>query len=96
MGPLGRLLWAHDSHDLNWDGHDNYVLRRLKDTQTVVSALIKQAKRLPNELYKFVTWDRGRELPIIHFGPFGGVAALIVNSVGLVWGWLLLIEARWP
>jgi len=81
---------------LNWDGHDNYVLRRLKDTQTVVSALIKQAKRLPNELYKFVTWDRGRELPIIHFGPFGGVAALIVNSVGLVWGWLLLIEARWP
>ncbi len=96
MGPLGRLLWAHDSHDLNWDGHDNYVLRRLKDTQTVVSALIKQAKRLPNELYKFVTWDRGRELPIIHSGPFGGVATLIVNSVGLVWGWLLLIEARWP
>jgi hypothetical protein len=96
VGPLGRLLWAHDSHDLNWDGHDNYVLRRLKATQTVVSALIKQAKRLPNELYKFVTWDRGRELPIIHFGPFGGVAALIVNSFGLVWGWLLLIEARWP
>ena len=33
-----------------------------KDTQTVVSALIKQAKKLPNELYKSLTWDRGKEL----------------------------------
>ena len=33
-----------------------------KDTQTVVSALIKQAKTLPNELYKSLTWDRGKEL----------------------------------
>ena len=33
-----------------------------KDTQTVVSALIKQAKRLPDELYKSLTWDRGKEL----------------------------------
>ena len=33
-----------------------------KDTQTVVTALIKQAKRLPNELYKSLTWDRGKEL----------------------------------
>jgi IS30 family transposase len=33
-----------------------------KDTQTVVSALIKQAKALPNELYKSLTWDRGKEL----------------------------------
>jgi hypothetical protein len=45
VGPLGRLLWAHDSHDLNWEGHDNHVLWWLKDTQTAVSALIKQAKR---------------------------------------------------
>jgi hypothetical protein len=30
VGPLGRLLWTHDSqYFLNWDGHDNYVLRRL-------------------------------------------------------------------
>jgi len=30
VGPLGRLLWAHDSqYFLSWDGHDNYVLRRL-------------------------------------------------------------------
>ena len=33
-----------------------------KDTQTVVSALIKQAKKLPNELYKSLTRDRGKEL----------------------------------
>ena len=33
-----------------------------KDTQTVVSALIKQAKTMPNELYKSLTWDRGKEL----------------------------------
>ena len=33
-----------------------------KDTQTVVSALIKQAKTLPTELYKSLTWDRGKEL----------------------------------
>lgn len=33
-----------------------------KDTQTVVAALIKQAKTLPNELYKSLTWDRGKEL----------------------------------
>ena len=33
-----------------------------KDTQTVVSALIKQAKKLPSELYNSLTWDRGKEL----------------------------------
>jgi len=33
-----------------------------KDTQTVVSALIKQAEKLPDELYKSLTWDRGKEL----------------------------------
>ncbi len=33
-----------------------------KETQTVVTALIKQAKKLPNELYKSLTWDRGKEL----------------------------------
>jgi IS30 family transposase len=33
-----------------------------KDTQTVVSALIKQSRKLPAELYKSLTWDRGKEL----------------------------------
>jgi IS30 family transposase len=33
-----------------------------KETHTVVTALIKQAKKLPKELYKSLTWDRGKEL----------------------------------
>jgi IS30 family transposase len=33
-----------------------------KDTNTVVSALIKQAKKLPDHLYKSLTWDQGKEL----------------------------------
>ncbi len=36
-----------------------------KDTQTVISALIKQAKTLPNHLYKSLTWDKGKEPRII-------------------------------
>jgi len=33
-----------------------------KDTETVISALIKHAKKLPTELYKSLTWDRGKEM----------------------------------
>jgi IS30 family transposase len=33
-----------------------------KDTETVVSALIKHAHKLPRELYKSLTWDRGSEM----------------------------------
>jgi IS30 family transposase len=33
-----------------------------KETETVVNALIKQARKLPGELYKSLTWDRGKEL----------------------------------
>ena len=33
-----------------------------KDTESVVTALIKQSKRLPGELYKSLTCDRGKEL----------------------------------
>jgi IS30 family transposase len=33
-----------------------------KDTESVVAALIKNAQRLPRELYKSLTWDRGKEL----------------------------------
>src|SRR5437763_5869194 len=45
--------------------HTRYVMLAKvagKDTRTVVTALIKQAKKLPKELYKSLTWDRGKEL----------------------------------
>jgi IS30 family transposase len=45
--------------------HTRYVMLAKvgnRDTQSVVSALIKQAKKLPRELYKSLTWDRGKEL----------------------------------
>lgn len=33
-----------------------------RDTETVVQALIKHARRLPKELYRSLTWDRGKEM----------------------------------
>lgn len=33
-----------------------------KDSETVVNALIKHAHKLPQELYKSLTWDRGKEM----------------------------------
>ena len=45
--------------------HTRYVmLVKLngKDTETVINALIKQAHKLPGELYKSLTWDRGKEM----------------------------------
>ncbi len=45
--------------------HTRYVMLAKvnnKDTESVVSALIKQSKKLPGELYKSLTWDRGKEL----------------------------------
>ena len=45
--------------------HTRYVmLVRVpsKDTKTVINALIKHAHKLPRELYKSLTWDRGKEV----------------------------------
>jgi IS30 family transposase len=33
-----------------------------KNFSTVIAALVKQSKKLPKELYKSLTWDRGTEL----------------------------------
>jgi IS30 family transposase len=33
-----------------------------KDTKTVINGLIKQAHKIPRELYKSLTWDRGKEM----------------------------------
>jgi len=45
--------------------HTRYVMLvrvAKKDTETVINALIKNARQLPQELYKSLTWDRGSEM----------------------------------
>jgi transposase, IS30 family len=45
--------------------HTRYVMLvkvERKDTETVINALIEQARKLPQELYKSLTWDRGSEM----------------------------------
>ena len=45
--------------------HTRYVMLAKingKDTETVINALIKQSHKLPKELYKSLTWDRGSEM----------------------------------
>ena len=45
--------------------HSRYVmLAKVKNNHaaTVVNALIKHSRKLPDELYKSLTWDRGHEL----------------------------------
>ena len=45
--------------------HTRYVMLAKvssKETKTVIDALIKQAHKLPRELYKSLTWDRGHEM----------------------------------
>jgi len=32
-----------------------------KDTEPVIYALIKNSRKLPDELYQSLTWDRGEE-----------------------------------
>jgi len=46
-------------------GHSRYVMLVKVDnnrTDTVINALIKHSRKLPNELYKSLTWDRGAEI----------------------------------
>ena len=45
--------------------HTRYVMLvkvARKDSETVINALIKNARKLPQELYKTLTWDRGSEM----------------------------------
>lgn len=45
--------------------HSRYVLLAKvpnRDSQSVITALINQAHRLPDELIKSLTWDRGKEM----------------------------------
>ena len=57
-----------------------------KATETVVNALIKHAQKLPHELYKSLTWDRGRAG---HRSAEQG-AGEIVRALSL--GWLTGLE----
>jgi len=45
--------------------HTRYVMLAKvdgRDTETVIKALIRQAHKLPREVYKSLTWDRGKEI----------------------------------
>jgi IS30 family transposase len=63
----GDLLFgSHNSQIATLvERHTRYVMLVKvagKDTETVVNALIENAHRLPHELYKSLTWDRGKEM----------------------------------
>ena len=63
----GDLLFgSHNSQIATLvERHSRYVMLvrvKSKDTETVINALIKHAHKLPRELYKSLTWDRGKEM----------------------------------
>lgn len=63
----GDLLFGSNNSQIATlvERHTRYVMlvkADSKDTETVVNALIKQAHKLPRELYKSLTWDRGKEM----------------------------------
>jgi IS30 family transposase len=63
----GDLLFgSHNSQIATLvERHTRYVMLAKtdsKDTETVINALIKQAHKLPRELYQSLTWDRGKEM----------------------------------
>jgi IS30 family transposase len=63
----GDLLFGSNNSQIATlvERHTRYLLLakvNSKDTETVINALIKQAKKLPSELYRSLTWDRGKEM----------------------------------
>ena len=63
----GDLLFGSNNSQIATlvERHTRYVMLARadsKDTETVVNALIKQAHKLPRELYKSLTWDRGKKM----------------------------------
>ena len=60
-----QLEWSPRQIATLVERQSRYVLLarvKSKDTETVINALIKQAHKLPRELYKSLTWDRGKEM----------------------------------
>ena len=63
----GDLLFGSNNSQIATlvERHTRYVMLTKvasKDTKTVINALIKHAHKLPRELYKSLTWDRGKEM----------------------------------
>ena len=63
----GDLLFGSNNSQIATlvERHTRYVMLarvKSKDTETVINALLKQAHKLPRELYKSLTWDRGKEM----------------------------------
>jgi IS30 family transposase len=63
----GDLLFGDNTSQIATlvERHTRYVMLVKvagKDTDTVISALIKNARKLPQELFKSLTWDRGKEM----------------------------------
>jgi IS30 family transposase len=63
----GDLLCGTNSSQIATlvERHTRYVMLvkvASKDSETVTNALIKNARKLPQELYKSLTWDRGTEM----------------------------------
>jgi IS30 family transposase len=59
-----RAVPGHWEGDLLCGSNNSQIVTLVdsKDTETVIGALIKQAHKLPKELYKSLTWDRGTEM----------------------------------
>ena len=67
----GDLLFGNKSSQIATlvERHTRYVMLvkvDRRDTETVINALIKHAHKLPRELYKSLTWDRGKEMADHH------------------------------
>jgi IS30 family transposase len=63
----GDLLFGANNSQIATlvERHTRYVMLAkvdAKDTETVINALINHAHKLPRELYKSLTWDRGKEM----------------------------------
>jgi len=63
----GDLLFGSNNSQIATlvERHSRYVMIarvKGKDTKTVINALIRQAHKLPRELYRSLTWDRGKEM----------------------------------
>lgn len=63
----GDLLFGSNNSQIATlvERHTRYVMLvkvDSKDTETVINALVKHAHKLPQELYKSLTWDRGKEM----------------------------------